>query len=125
MSVSNAQSFGHTGGSVALSDSVVQSGEIAGEANIAVAANATNQQEAVAFSHTNLRQIYIKSDVTLTLKTNSTSSPDNTITITAGVPFVWNYQSGITNPFSAAVATCYFTNATAGAANLYLRWLVS
>ncbi len=125
MSISHVLGFSHSGGSTALSDSVTLTGELATEANIALAASATNQQENIAFNHTNLRGVYIKSDVTVTLKTNSSGSPDNTITVTAGVPFVWCYQSGITNPFTAAVTTTYWTNATSDAATIYMRTLVS
>lgn len=125
MSVSHTFSFSHAGGSVSLSDSVVTTGELATESSISVAGSTTNQQENIAFNHTNLRGIYIKSDVTVTLKTNSSGSPDNTITVTAGVPFVWHYQSGVTNPFSAAVTTTYWTNATSGAATIYMRTLVA
>ncbi len=125
MSITHTFTFGHSGGSSSLSDSVAVTGELATEANIALAASTTNQQENIAFNHTNLRGVYIKSDVTVTLKTNSSGSPDNTLTITAGVPFVWYYQSGITNPFTAAVTTTYFTNATSDAATIYMRTLVS
>lgn len=118
--------FGHSGGSVSLSDSVALTGELATEANISLAASTTDQQENIAFNHTNLRGIYIKSDVTVTLETNATDATGgNTVVITAGIPFVWYYQSGITNPFTAAVATTYWTNATAGAAAIYVRTLVA
>ncbi|AMV24599.1 hypothetical protein VT84_09400 [Gemmata sp. SH-PL17] len=123
--VTHTFTFGHAGGSVSLSDSVQVTGELATEANIAVAASTTNQQENIAFNHTNLQGVYIKSDVTVTLKTNSSGSPDNTITITAGKPFVWYAGCGIANPFTAAVTTTYWTNATADPATIYMRTLVS
>ncbi|TXH99556.1 MAG: hypothetical protein E6Q76_19600 [Rhizobium sp.] len=125
MSVTHNFTFGHSGGSVSLSDSVALTGELATEASIALAGSTTNQQENIAFNHTNLRGIYIKSDVTVTLKTNSSGSPDNTFTITAGVPFIWWYESGVTNPVTAAVTTTYWTNATSDAATIYMRTLVS
>ncbi len=126
MPVSHVFTLGHTGGSAPLSDLVTVTGELATEANIAVPASTTDQQENIAFNHTNLRGVYIKSDVTVTLETNSTSgSGGNTITVTAGVPFVWYYQSGVTNPFTAAVTTTYWTNATAAAANIFMRTLVA
>lgn len=125
MSITHNFSFGHTGGSAPLADAVAVQGELATEANIALAGAATNQQENIAFNHTNLRGVYIKSDQDVTLKTNSSGSPDNTITIKAGIPFVWVYQSGITNPFSAAVTTTYWTNAGSAAATIFMRTLVS
>lgn len=126
MSVTHTFSFGHTGGSTILSDSVARTGELATEANIALAASTTDQQENIAFNHTNLRGIYIKSDVTITLETNATDATGgNTITITAGIPFVWYYQSGVANPFTSAVSTTYWTNGTSGAATIYMRTLVA
>ncbi len=126
MAVSHTFSYAHTGGSTPLSDSVTISGEIAHEGSISVPGSTTDQQEAIAFSHTNLRGIYIKSDVTVSLETNATDHSGGQIfTITAGVPFEWNYQSGISNPFSSAVTTCYFTNATEDDASVFVRVLVA
>jgi hypothetical protein len=126
MAVSHTFSFAHTGGSTPLADTVTVTGEIAHEGSISIPGGTTDQQEAIAFSHTNLRSIYIKSDVTLTLETNATDHTGGQIfTITAGVPFVWNYQSGVTNPFTAAVTTCYFTNATDDDASVFVRVLVA
>lgn len=124
MSVANTFTFGH---SVApsLADSVDVSGEHASESSFTVAGSTTNQQEAIAFSDSGLRGIYIKTDQDLTLKTNSSGSPDDTISLKAGIPYVWVYNSGIDLPFSAAVTTTYWTNAGSTAANVYLRRLVA
>lgn len=125
-SITHTFTFGHSGGSTSLSDSVALTGELATEASISLAASTTDQQENIAFNHTNLRAIYIKSDVTVTLETNATDATGgNTITITAGKPFIWFLGCGLTNPFTAAVATTYWTNATAGAATIYMRTLVA
>ncbi len=126
MAVSHVFTLGHSGGSQPLSALVTVTGELATEANIAVPASTTDQQENIAFNHTNLRGIWISSDVTVTLETNATNgSGGNTITVTAGVPFVWYYQSGVANPFTNAVTTTYWTNATATAANIFMRTLVA
>ncbi len=125
MAVSHTVSFAHTGGTVPLSDSVTLTGELATEGNISVAIG-TDQQENIAFNHTNLRLIYIKSDVTVTLETNATDATGgNTVTITAGKPFIWYQGCGLTNPFTSAVTTTYWTNAGAAAANVYIRTLVA
>ena len=125
MSVSHSLSFGQTGGSTPIGDTVTVVGELATEANVAVNGNATNQEEGIAFPYATLREVYIKSDRTLTLKTNSSSAPDDTITITAGVPLVWHYQSGLANPFTADVTSIFLTNAGATAANVYIRTLAA
>ncbi len=125
MAVSHTLSTGHTGGTVPISDTVTLTGELATEGNISVAIG-TDQQEGIAFNHTNLRLIYIKSDVTVTLETNATDATGgNTITITAGKPFVWYQGCGLTNPFTSAVSTTYWTNAGASAASVYIRTLVA
>lgn len=124
--VSHTFSFGHSGGSVSLSDQATASGEIAIEANIALAATTTDQQEAIAFAYASLQGIYIKSDVAVTLETNATNhASGDIIQIAAGVPFVWIAGAGITNPFAFNVTTTYWTNATGGAATIYVRILVS
>ena len=125
MAVSHTLSTGHTGGTVPISDTVTLTGELATEGNISVAIG-TDQQEGIAFNHTNLRLIYIKSDVTVTLETNATDATGgNTLTITAGKPFVWYQGCGLTNPFTSAVSTTYWTNAGASAASVYIRTLVA
>lgn len=45
-----------------------------------------------------LQAIFIYSDNAITLKANSSSEPDFTLTIAAGIPFVWKASSGISNP---------------------------
>lgn len=125
MAVSNSISFGHTGASATLSDTVTLSGSIGTEANFTVAGSATNSQQAIDFNQTNLRGVYIKTDQDLTLKTNSTGSPQETISLKAGIPMVWVYQGGIPNPFAGNVTTTYWTNAGTTAANVFLRVLVN
>jgi hypothetical protein len=52
--------------------------------------------------------------VACTVKTNSSGSPDNTITLAAGVPVAWDTNSPYANPFTANVTKFYITNASAG-----------
>lgn len=123
--VSHTFSLGHSGGSVSLSDVVTVTGEIAAEASITVPAAATNQAEAIAFDQPTLQGIYIKSDQAVTLKTNASGAPQETIALAANVPFVWYAGGGIANPFAGDVTNTFWTNAGATAANVYVRVLVS
>lgn len=52
-------------------------------------------------------------DQAMTVKTNSTSAPDNTITLTANVPYFWVTGMGA-NPLAAAITKVYVTSANAG-----------
>lgn len=126
MSVSYLFTFGTSGGSTALADSVTETGNIAIDANFTVPVSTTNQAEAIAWNNTNLTAIYIKSNTTLTLKTNSSSSPQDTLTITGGVPFIWYATSGITNPFAGNVTNTFWSNSSSSvAATVYVRGLTS
>lgn len=126
LGITHTVSFGHAGGSVSLSAQVQKTGEVAAEAEIALAEGAvTDQEEAVAFDHTTLQEIYIQcDDAACTIETNSGSAADDTLSIAAGVPFVWVAGAGITNPFSAAVTSIFITKAGGtDAATLYIRTL--
>lgn len=90
-----------------------------------LAASTTNQQINLAFVKADLQSIFISSNQTITLKTNSTGSPQDTLTITAGDPFQWDINSGIPNPFAGSVTTAYLTNGTASGANVSIRTLTN
>jgi len=79
---------------------------------VQLAASTTNQLVAVAFTVASLLSIWITVDQTTTLKTNSTSSPANTFTLSPLAPFFWQASSGISCPFSADVSAIYLTSGT-------------
>ena len=81
--------------------------------SLAVGASQTDLLVPTTFAVANLRSIFLLSTQNMTLETNSGSSPANTFTLTANVPFAWQYQSGITNPFGTDVTAFYVTNTTA------------
>jgi hypothetical protein len=60
----------------------------------------------------------------VTVKTNSTSVPDNTFTLADGKPQFWFTGTGPTNPISVNVATFYVTNAS-GASVRFQAYCVS
>lgn len=87
-----------------------------------IAANATNFAIALAFPVTGLQSVCIYSDTNLTVMTNSSSSPAQTINLTANVPIEWGVGMG-TNPITAAVTQLFVTNATANPAKFKVRAL--
>src|SRR3954469_4116469 len=101
MSVSHTFTFGHSGGSIALTDAVTVTGSAAVEVNVALSASTTNQLVALGYLTANIKGVYIKSDVAVTIKVDSTGSPEQTISIAAGVPYVW--YTG--NPSTLLLAT--------------------
>jgi len=75
---------------------------------------ASNVEYDVDFKYTQLKALVIKSAVACTIKTNSSGSPDQTITMIAGEPFVWRHGGHYANPITADVTKVYITAATTG-----------
>lgn len=126
MSISQTFTFGHGGGSVALTDTVGVTGSVAAEVNVALAASAADQLVAVGYLTANIKGYYIKSDQDCTIKVDSSGSPEETITVKAGVPVVWCYGQ----PSACMLLTSdvgvgwYLTNGSSTtAANFYARIL--
>jgi len=85
-------------------------------------ASATTEYD-ISIDVSQLNSIFLYSDGDLTLKTNSSSVPDQTITIKSGVPFFWTKDMGITNPLTTDVTKFYFVNA--GAVDVNVNGLVN
>jgi hypothetical protein len=94
--------------------SVTNSGNVSVEINEVIPASTANVAiESVIFNFGSLQQaILYASGGNLTLKTNNATTPNQTFTMLANQPLVWNYGSPITNPFTANVTAGFFaTNA--------------
>ncbi len=122
MSVSHTFSLGHAGGSVSLSDSVTVTGSVAAEVNVALSASTTNQLVALGYLTANIKGVYIKSDVAVTIKVDSSGSPEETISIAAGVPYVWYTGNPSTLLLSTDCNVGWYLTCTL-AANFYARIL--
>jgi len=82
--------------------------------DVAVPVSATNQSAAIAFTMAKLVAIELVAvGVDLTVKTNSTTTPGNTINLKAGKAFTWENDVGLAQPFTADVTVLYLTNASA------------
>lgn len=113
----------NTGGTpLDLTVSTSADGEI--NLEVSVAGGATDFQIALAFVAANLKSLWISCDVDITLETNSSSSPAQTISITANKPLTWYFGSGITNPITTTVTTAFLTRAAGSTATFQFRALV-
>ena len=84
------------------------------EYDSAVAANQTDLNiEPFAVDVSDLKLFAVVSDQNVTIETNSSSAPTDSIAVVAGVPIIWDSQSGIDCPLTADVTTIYVTNTTA------------
>lgn len=64
-----------------------------------------------------LELLIVEATADCTVETNSASTPDNTLTLTAGVPVIWYPGCGHSNPLTADV-TSLFVNPTAATAGV-------
>lgn len=86
-----------------------------------------NKEILVGWDSDTIQSLIILSDVNCTVYTNaaSTGSPDDTKTLVANEPLVWNRDSGITFPFTGgaggAVTKIFVTNAAAAAGTIKIR----
>lgn len=98
---------------VSASDSVSAEGEVAFDGTIAVSGT-PNVEVDIAFAVTGeLKSLLLYSVQGMTIKTNSSSAPDDTIVLVAGVPLVWNTNDVAANPLTTDVTKLFFTNASA------------
>lgn len=126
MSFTHTNSFNWSGGgnntvtkAVALS--------AGGEVNVddTIATGQTNKAVAFALDISQLKSIYIVSDVAITLKTNDGSSPQESFTLTADYPLVWYLGCGlaVSALFAGDVTGLFVTNASGSTCNLKVRAL--
>lgn len=87
-------------------------------------AGTTNQLQAAVFAVANVQSCILLSDKNLTIKTNSSGSPANTINLVAGVAYIWLKSEAIdTLKFTVDVTAWYIT--CAATARLQAKILVA
>ncbi len=97
-----------------------------GELNVSevITAGASNVQFDITFDPDNVKSMVLYSDQAVTVKTNSSSSPQETISLVAKKQRVWNTDHTETIPFSGPVTAFYISNAGATDANFKFHALL-
>ena len=91
----------------------------------AIAPSTTNQLVAASVDVSRIRSCMVYCDKAITLKTNSSSSPADTITLTAGQLRQWNTGHAEANFFTTDITAIYITTGAIGStANLKVRFLI-
>jgi hypothetical protein len=80
--------------------------------NTTIAPSTTNHELDIEFLHTEVWSIVLFASGALTIKTNSTTTPGDTITLSAGQALIWAHDYVADNPFTADVTKLYVTNAS-------------
>jgi hypothetical protein len=102
---------------MALTETI--NGDMELNVTLTIPANTTNQAIVIAITQTDLLSVCLYANgAALTVKTNSSGSPQDTIALVSGQCLVWTLQTdGIGKiPFSANVTEFFVTNATSGSA---------
>lgn len=107
------QSWSRSGEAVSVTVVATGSGEV--NVDETIPASQTNMLITLAVDVSALKSLYISSDETLTIKTNSSGSPTDTLTITGGKPLVWYTGCGFSCPLTGDVTVIYVTNSAAAA----------
>jgi len=83
-----------------------------------IADSTTDGLVAFALDVSQVKAIYIKSDQDITIETNSSSAPDNTLALKSNIPYVWYTNKYDALVFTADITKIYVTNASGSAATL-------
>lgn len=108
----------HSDGSSSKTARVEANGDMEANVSVAVAHSTTNKEIDIPIDKDGLKGVFILAEGgALTVKTNSSSAPDDTITLTDGVPLMWTneFATNIPVPFTADVTKIYVTNGSSTA----------
>lgn len=114
-------SWARNGESIAQTVTPTADGEA--NRNVTITNGAVNTEVDIVIDVSAVSSLYILTDQALTLKTNSTGAPDDTITLAANKPLIWYSGCGWTNPLTVDVTKFYFSNASGSDATVKVRVL--
>lgn len=124
MAFTDSLSISYTGNGQAVT-SVVKSLTADAQAGYdgSIPDSTTNQEVDVAIKHSTLAGFVATSDHAITIKTNSTSAPDDTLSVAANTPIIFYTGGPWANPLTADVTKMYITNNSGGTAVVKIRAL--
>jgi len=82
---------------------------------ITVPASTTDMLVNVAIDFSQIKSLILACDFAITIETNDSAAPDDTITLVANVPLVWNADAYFANPITVDVTKIYLTTGAIGA----------
>lgn len=113
-----------SGPSGSLSKTTSQSADAEENRSFSVADAQTDVEIALVIDVSAMKALYMVSSRAVTIETNSSSSPAQTITLAANVPLVWTVSDPDANPLTVDVTKIFVTNASGGSADIEIRVLV-
>lgn len=110
---------------VVITKTFTQTADVEGAIDTLVAAGAVNLHKPLVVTVANLKMLLITSTQSITIKTNSTSTPSQTLTVAAGQVITWSFGDGTTNPLTVDITDFYITNSNLTAALVQMRFLLN
>ena len=113
--------------SIQLPGGVIQSGGVQKTAGqlIQIDENIPQSQTdaliALALDVSQIKALFMMCDTAITLETNSSSAPDNTIALVANVPITWAQGDANACPLTVDVTALYATNGAVGSGGSQLK----
>jgi hypothetical protein len=83
------------------------------------------QEVDIAFLRANVHSLLLYSSQALTIKTNVSGTPVDTLTLAAGQGIVWGTDHAEANPFAHDVTKIFLSNDSANVATVKIRVLVA
>jgi len=118
MALSHQVQFSISDGALRINAAATVNPTASSSVDETVATGATNELITVAVESTALKMFVLSSDQDVTIKTNSSGSPQETFTMKANKPLVWMDGSPSASPIAGDVTALYVTNASGSTANI-------
>lgn len=91
--------------------------------DVSLTSEQADKQVLIVLDQSALASICISTTVDVTIETNNSATPDDTLGVNAGEPLIWTNVSGLTCPITQDVTTVYVTNEEATAGTVKFRFL--
>jgi hypothetical protein len=91
--------------------------------DIPVTGGGSNVESNVQIDISQLEAIQITTDRDILMETNDGTTPEDSFNLKSSVPFQWQKDSGIPNPFGADVTSLFFTLAEGDDATVKIRFV--
>ena len=124
MSFSHILSQGLNAGAGAITRSNTYTGSQKISVVEAIADSVTDGQINVAVDFSAVKSFLLVSDQDVTIETNDGTTPDDTLSLLAGVPYIWNTDSYDTFLITVDITAIFVTNVSGETANILLEALV-
>lgn len=115
--------LGITAGGRALAYEVELTADSETNKTLTIADGITDQLVTIAIDFSEMVGLLIHSTYAITVETNDGTTPDDLITVAAGVPVVWYTDCDHDNPFTADVTAMYISNASGETATIEIHVL--